>query len=42
LDDGEHAASYGCHNGSSLRAARRPQLPPETIKVDGHTYQLVK
>ena len=25
-----------------LRAARRPQLPPETIKVDGHTYQLVK
>ena len=27
---------------SRLRAARRPQLPPETIKVDGHTYQLVK
>jgi hypothetical protein len=27
---------------SELRAARRPQLPPETIKVDGHTYQLVK
>ena len=25
-----------------LRAARRPQLPPETIKVDGHIYQLVK
>jgi hypothetical protein len=25
-----------------LRTARRPQLPPETIKVDGHTYQLVK
>jgi hypothetical protein len=27
LDDGEHAASYGCHNGSSLRAARRPKPP---------------
>jgi hypothetical protein len=26
LDDGEHAASYGCHNGTSLRAARRPPL----------------
>jgi hypothetical protein len=25
-----------------LRAARRPRLPPETIEVDGHTYQLVK
>jgi len=27
---------------TALRTARRPQLPPETIKVDGHTYQLVK
>jgi hypothetical protein len=27
LDDGEHAASYGCHNGPSLRAARRPKPP---------------
>jgi hypothetical protein len=27
LDDGEHAASYGCHNGTSLRAARRPKPP---------------
>ena len=25
-----------------LLAARRPQLPPETIEVDGHTYRLVK
>lgn len=25
LDTGEHAASYGCHDGSSLRAARRPK-----------------
>ena len=30
LDNGEHAASYGCHNGSSLRAARRPK--PPTLK----------
>ena len=27
LDNGEHAASYGCHDGSSLRAARRPKPP---------------
>ena len=27
LDDGEHAASYGCHDGSSIRAARRPKPP---------------
>ena len=27
LDDGEHSASYGCHNGTSLRAARRPKPP---------------
>jgi hypothetical protein len=27
LDDGEHAASYGCHDGTSLRNARRPKLP---------------
>jgi hypothetical protein len=26
----------------ALRAARRPQLPLETIEVDGHTYQLIK
>jgi hypothetical protein len=26
----------------TLRAARRPQLPPETLEVDGHTYRLVK
>jgi hypothetical protein len=25
-----------------LRAARRPKLPPETIKVDGFTYRLEK
>ena len=25
LDSGEHAATYGCHNGTSLRAARRPK-----------------
>ena len=25
LDNGEHAASYGCHDGISLRAARRPK-----------------
>ena len=30
LDDGEHAASYGFHNGDSLRAARRPN--PLTLK----------
>jgi hypothetical protein len=30
LDDGEHAASYGFHNGDSLRAARRPK--PLTLK----------
>ena len=27
LDNGEHAATYGCHNGDSLRAARRPKPP---------------
>ena len=27
LDDGEHAASYGFHNGDSLHAARRPKPP---------------
>jgi hypothetical protein len=27
VDDGEHAASYGCHNGPSLRIARRPKPP---------------
>jgi len=27
LDDGEHAASYGFHNGDSLYAARRPKPP---------------
>ena len=27
LDDGEHASSYGCHNGTSLRAARRRNPP---------------
>lgn len=25
-----------------LRAARRPQAPPETVEIDGHTYRLVK
>jgi len=25
-----------------LRDARRPQLPPETLEVDGHIYRLVK
>ena len=28
--------------GHPLRAARRPKLPPETIKVDGFTYRLEK
>jgi hypothetical protein len=27
LDNGEHAASYGCHDGISLRTARRPKPP---------------
>ena len=27
---------------ATLRTARRPQLPPETLEVDGHTYRLVK
>ena len=27
LDSGEHADTYGCHNGTSLRAARRPKTP---------------
>ena len=27
LDSGEHAATYGCHDGTSLRAARRPRPP---------------
>ena len=27
LDSGEHAATYGCHDGTSLRAARRPTPP---------------
>jgi hypothetical protein len=27
LDSGEHAASYGCHDGNSLREARRPKPP---------------
>ena len=35
LDDGEHAASYGCHNGSSLRAARRPK--PLSLKEEALT-----
>lgn len=26
LDSGEHAASYGCHDGNSLREARRPKV----------------
>jgi hypothetical protein len=30
LDNGEHAASYGCHNGTSLRAALRPK--PSSLK----------
>lgn len=25
-----------------LRAARRPQAPPETVEIDGHTYRLVE
>ena len=29
-------------DGESLRAARRPQAPPETVEIDGHTYRLVK
>jgi hypothetical protein len=29
LDNGEYAASYGCHDGTSLRAARRPK--PQTL-----------
>ena len=27
LDNGKYAASYGCHDGTSLRAARRPKPP---------------
>ena len=27
LDSSEHAATYGCHDGTSLRAARRPKPP---------------
>ena len=27
---------------AELRTRRRPQLPPETLEVDGHTYRLVK
>ena len=27
LNNGEYAASYGCHDGTSLRAARRPRPP---------------
>ena len=45
LITGPYGASIACnadHMIGDLRAARRPQLPPETIKVDGHTYQLVK
>ena len=30
LDNGEHAESYGCHNGPSLRVARRPK--PRSLK----------
>jgi hypothetical protein len=26
LENGEYAASYGCHDGTSLRNARRPSL----------------
>lgn len=25
-----------------IRAARRPQAPPETVEIDGHTYRLVE
>jgi hypothetical protein len=38
LDDGEHAASYGCHDGSSIRAARRskpPSLKDQGLKALG-------
>ena len=31
LDSGEHAATYGCYDGTSLRAARRPK--PPSLKV---------
>jgi hypothetical protein len=27
LDIGEHSAIFGCHDGTSLRAARRPKPP---------------
>ena len=27
LDSSEHAATYGCHDGTSLRIARRPKPP---------------
>ena len=36
-----HAEFPSCL-AEDLRAARRPELPPETLEVDGHTYRLVK
>ena len=33
LDSGEHAATYGCHDGTSLRTARRPKPPIEADQV---------
>ena len=40
LDFVQYEADW--NTAEKLRDARRPQLPPETIEVDGHTYQLVK
>ena len=34
--------SWVKHDLKHLRTARRPQSPPETVEVDGHTYRLVK
>ena len=41
---GSFCATWTCGRRPEdvLRAARRPKLPPETIKVDGFTYCLEK
>ena len=45
LITGPYGASIACTAQNliaDLRAARRPQLPPETVEIDGHTYRLVE
>jgi hypothetical protein len=45
LITGSHGVFLACATPNliaDLRAARRSQLPPETVEIDGHTYRLVE